>query len=307
MPNIFSTNSTFDDSRIIFIPVPWCTKKEHFFVKDGPIEILKASHKLNFCDPLLKELYECGMYMLSGDEQIYISTTDTLNDIDLKVYAKTKQILNSKKQVGIVGGSQAVITGAIKAISEKYINFGILQLDAHLNMKKSINEYDEDSIFRKIIEYCPTIKKITSVGVRDYSFNEIFYVKSRELLCCEIFFDETLCSAEFNGIPWNTQCFDIVSSLPKHVWISFDIDVLDPSLCPNTSKPVPGGLTYNKAIRILKYLVNYGHTIIGFDLCNVARCDKGLDARVGAKILYELACSLLISNELAEKDDEWLL
>jgi agmatinase len=95
--------------------------------------------------------------------------------------------------------------------------------------------------------------------------------------------------AAFNGVLWAQQCCDIVAALPEKVYISFDIDGLTPDNCPHTGTPVPGGLTYNQAIFLLKTLAKSGRKIIGFDLCEVAPSEQNeWDANVGARVLFKL-------------------
>jgi agmatinase len=105
------------------------------------------------------------------------------------------------------------------------------------------------------------------------------------------FFDEQLKSKQFTGVNWDTICRDIINELPQKVYISFDVDGLSPDLCPNTGTPVPGGLSFEQAVYLIKQLVSSGRTIIGFDLCEVGISPTDWDANVGARLLYHL-CNL---------------
>ena len=89
----------------------------------------------------------------------------------------------------------------------------------------------------------------------------------------------------------------IIESLPNWVYVSFDIDGLDPLLCPSTGTPVPGGLSFNEAAILLKRVVDSGVTIVGFDLNEVAPGPDGdeWDANVGARMLYKL-CSWMLKS-----------
>ena len=87
---------------------------------------------------------------------------------------------------------------------------------------------------------------------------------------------------------WKNICQRIVDTLPEHVYISFDIDGLEPSLCPNTGTPVPGGLSFQKAVYLLR-MVSSQRKIVGFDLCEVAPGDNEWDANVGARLLHKMA------------------
>ena len=92
----------------------------------------------------------------------------------------------------------------------------------------------------------------------------------------------------FLGQTWKSQCDEIIGRLPQHVYISFDIDGLHPSLCPNTGTPVPGGLQLEEVNFLFKQLVMSGRKIIGFDLVEVSPGGGDWDANVGARVLYSL-------------------
>ena len=104
------------------------------------------------------------------------------------------------------------------------------------------------------------------------------------------FFDQALADARFSGETWGQQCARIVAALPQEVYVSFDIDGLDPALCPNTGTKVPGGLSFPMACALLKTLVGSGRRLVGFDLTEVAPSKDGSewDENVGARLLYKL-------------------
>jgi agmatinase len=90
-----------------------------------------------------------------------------------------------------------------------------------------------------------------------------------------------------------------VADLPPRVWVSFDIDGLDPALCPNTGTPVPGGLSFAEAVGLLRLLTASGRKVVGFDLSEVAPGPDGRsrwDANVGARVLYKLIGFALMSQ-----------
>jgi agmatinase len=106
------------------------------------------------------------------------------------------------------------------------------------------------------------------------------------------FYDWKLREDQYMGMSWTTICNQIIAELPSHVYISFDIDGLDPKLCPNTGTPVAGGLELQQAFYLLSKLVDSGKTIIGFDLCEVTPGQDEWDGNVGARVLYKL-CNLM--------------
>jgi agmatinase len=100
----------------------------------------------------------------------------------------------------------------------------------------------------------------------------------------------------YEGKTWKFYCDNIIQELPDNVYISFDIDGLDPKLCPNTGTPVPGGLEINEVFYLFEKIVSSGKRIIGFDLSEVSPGDDEWDANVGARILYRLANIMSKSN-----------
>lgn len=103
------------------------------------------------------------------------------------------------------------------------------------------------------------------------------------------FYDRDLAEWKAHGQRWSHVVKRIVRSLPKHVFISFDIDGLEPTLCPHTGTPVPGGLSFNEAVSLLKAVVESGRTIVGFDLNEVAPGGTTeWDCNVGSRMLFKL-------------------
>jgi agmatinase len=112
------------------------------------------------------------------------------------------------------------------------------------------------------------------------------------------FFDEALKNETYEGKTWKQQADEIISHLPQKVYISFDIDGLQPGLCPNTGTPVAGGLEFAQAVYLLRKLAESGRTIIGFDLNEVAPGEDEWDANVGARLLYKLCVFAGKTNQI---------
>jgi agmatinase len=115
-----------------------------------------------------------------------------------------------------------------------------------------------------------------------------------------IFYDSFLKEGMNDGKSWKKQCKKIVAQLPQKVYISFDIDGLDPKLCPGTGTPVPGGLEFDQAVYLLKALVRSGREIIGFDLVEVAPGESEWNGNVGARLLYKLCNWMAVSQKKLE-------
>ena len=200
--------------------------------------------------------------------------------------------------VAVLGGDHSTPLGLMKALSKTHTSFTILQIDAHADLREKYEGFDfsHASVMFNALKI-PQVEKLVQVGVRDYCDEENNLIKENPKRI-KTFTDSHLKAQLFLGKTWASQVKSIISSLGEKVYISFDIDGLDPFLCPNTGTPVPGGLGFNQATFILQELQKSNKQIIGFDLCEVSpNIDKkdGWDANVGMRILYQLCCRALLS------------
>jgi agmatinase len=133
------------------------------------------------------------------------------------------------------------------------------------------------------------------VGIRDYCEEEWDYIvgsKNRVVT----YFDKELKDRQYDGQVWKTIADEIVKHLPDKVYISFDIDGLDPKLCPHTGTPVPGGLEVDQVFYICKKVLASGRKIVGFDLNEIGVSHDEWDENVGARCLFKLCNLLILSN-----------
>jgi agmatinase len=138
------------------------------------------------------------------------------------------------------------------------------------------------------------VKALVQVGIRDYCEEEMNLINSDKRV--STFFDRDLKRAQIEGKNWKTLVDAIIKKLPAKVFISFDIDGLDPKMCPNTGTPVPGGLEYEQAIYLMEALIKAKKKIIGFDLNEVAPGKDEWDANVGARLLFKMCHIILKAN-----------
>ena len=133
------------------------------------------------------------------------------------------------------------------------------------------------------------------VGYRDLGESEVALIE-REKERIHAFTDADIAWQLAQGASWASVVEQIVAPLPEMIHISFDIDGLDPSLCPNTGTPVPGGLGFRDVCVLLRAIAER-RRVISFDLCEVApAAENEWDANVGARILYKLAGCTLMSR-----------
>ena len=131
----------------------------------------------------------------------------------------------------------------------------------------------------------PQISKLVQVGIRDISHGEMALIQQSDGRVVT-YLDTQLKQNAYAGKSWLQQCQDIVSQLPEHVYISCDVDGLDPKLCPHTGTPVPGGLDLEEVYCLWREVWRSGRRIIGGDICETGNHEW--DGNVSARILYKL-------------------
>ena len=213
------------------------------------------------------------------------------------VYEKCKEQLDKGKKIGLLGGDHSVAYGIIKALSEKHSEFGILQIDAHCDLRKSFEglNHSHGSIMYNVLSDFSNIKKLVQLGIRDYCESEWNYICESDFRVVT-YFEKEIKERQFEGQTWSQLADEIIAQLPQKVYISYDIDGLDPKLCPHTGTPVPGGFELEQLNFLFKKILNSGRTIIGFDLCETGVSTDGWDENVGARVIFKMCNLMLCEN-----------
>jgi agmatinase len=213
------------------------------------------------------------------------------------VYEQSKELLGNGKLVGLVGGDHSTPYGYIKALSEKHGQFGILQIDAHCDLRTAYEGFifSHASIMHNVLTDFPEVTRLVQVGVRDYSNVEFDYICNSNHRIIT-YFDKEIKERQYEGQTWKHIVDEIVNHLPDKVYISFDVDGLDPKLCPHTGTPVQGGFDTEQVFYLFKKVVQSGKQLIGFDLNEVGISTNEYDENVGARILFKL-CNLLTTSQ----------
>jgi agmatinase len=333
--NIFGLPFTEEDARLVILPIPWeVTVSYNAGTARAADHVFIASLQVDLFDPEMKDLWKQGFYMRPTDKKIltksdflrkeaelyisYIAQGDevsankfmckTLRDINEGslflnnwVYEQTKDILAKGKLVGLLGGDHSTPFGYFKAIAEQYADFGILQIDAHMDLRKAYEgfNYSHASIMYNALEEIPQIKKLVQVGIRDFCDEEFDYMSNSDGRIVS-YFDKDIKEKLYEGEIWKNIVDDIVNQLPQNVFISFDIDGLNPKLCPHTGTPVHGGFEVQEIYYLFKKVIQSGRKIIGFDLNEIGVSRDEWDENVGARILYKLCNILTASNASSE-------
>lgn len=323
---IFGLPHSPDEAKVVLIPVPFeATTSYGGGTADGPAAILAASRQVDLFDLDTGKPYESGIAMLEIPAQVRAWNDEAkklaapiiaeggapkgdlrLAPIDALcekmngwVYETTRHWLEKGRLVGLVGGDHSTPFGCIKAHAERYPDLGILHLDAHADLREAYEGFtwSHASIMFNVLTRLPQVKKLVQVGIRDFCEAELEMIQSSRGRI-HTFFDARLQRARLDGMPWREAVDAIVAELPQRVYLSWDIDGLDPTLCPHTGTPVPGGLSFAMAQGLLEGLLRAGKQIVGFDLNEVAPgVGDEWDANVGARLLYKMIGWSLLSQQ----------
>lgn len=326
---VFGLPFSAAQSEIIVIPVPWeVTVSYGAGASEGPEAILDASFQVDLNHQDFPELWKLGIYMdeapthwkansdtykslaqpiiealESGEEVASFpalqSDLDTINKVCRELHTEVRERvlywMQQGKKVVLLGGDHSSPLGYYEALATKHDAFGILHLDAHMDLRIAYEgfTYSHASIMYNTLQI-PAVSKIVQVGIRDFCEQEVSVVQQSQSRV-KVFTDADLKAAAYEGKTWKQQCDEIINELPQKVCISFDIDGMYPWYCPNTGTPVPGGFSFEQATYLFNKLAESGKEIIGFDLVEVAPGEDDWDGNVGARMLFHM-CGVLAKN-----------
>ncbi len=331
--NLFGLPVTEPEARLVIVPVPWeVTVSYSAGTARAAENVRKASRQVDLYDPHHHDLWRKGFFMREVDKKIllksdylrkeaelyidYISSGEELEKNNFMcrslkeinegsrflnnwVHTQTSELIRQGKLVALLGGDHSTPFGFIKALAEKHDSFGILQIDAHCDLRRAFERftYSHASIMYNVLEELPAVSRLVQLGARDYCDEEIDYINASNGRVVP-FFDRHVKEALYEGATWQSVASRIIDALPEKVYISFDVDGLQPNLCPNTGTPVPGGLEPDQVFYLLRKLIESGRQIIAFDLVEIGVGDNDWDANVGARLLLQL-CNLLTASNPA--------
>jgi agmatinase len=204
-------------------------------------------------EELCKETYLAGIYTLPPLESDARGPAEMVNIIHHAI----ADILKHNKIPVILGGEHSISFGVVKAMKEKYTKISVLQLDAHADLRNyyQCSPYGHASVGRRISELCPLVQ----AGIRSMSAEEADFLKTGNVKQ----FSADFILEEQNG--WQKIC----ENLSGDVYITIDIDVLDPSVMPATGTPEPGGIYWKGLLRIIRE-VSKRCRVRGFDLVELS-------------------------------------
>ncbi|MFN8698128.1 MAG: agmatinase family protein [Flavobacteriales bacterium] len=320
--DIYGLPFNVEEADVVIVPVPWeVTVSYGSGASAGPAHVLESSYQVDLFHPEFPELWKAGIAMSAFPEQLELRSTelraqaeelisqiedgvdvsanlklssiqseinDACEQMNQHVERVVGELLDKGKLVGLLGGDHSTPLGFYRAQAARHETFGILHIDAHMDFRIAFEgfTYSHASVMYNAMSI-PQMEKIVQVGIRDFCEEEMGVAKKAGSRA-DIFFERDNRRAQFEGVTWKQLVDRMIDSLPEKVHISFDIDGLDPTLCPNTGTPVPGGLTFEEATYLLSRVAE-SRQVIGFDLVEVAPGQDDWNGNVGARLLFHLS------------------
>jgi len=262
-----------EDSRVEIIPIPYeATVTYRGGTKNGPRAIIEASHHIELYDEEIDdEPYRMGIYTAPVMEGLPLKPEIAIKEI----YRRITISLSSCRFPVILGGEHSITIGAVKAFVEQYPTLSVLQLDAHADLRNSYESspYNHACVMRRVKEYCPFL----ALGVRSLSEEEASYIKDKSL---------KVISAQkvMEDDDWKEV---VLRYLSDEVYLTVDLDVLDPSIMPAVGTPEPGGIGWYEILSILRYLAE-DKKIVGMDVVELSPLGENIAPDfLAAKLIYK--------------------
>ena len=247
---------SLDDARVVLVPVPYdSTTSYRGGARDGPAAIVTASRQLEDYDVELdRDISEVGIYTVPG---IVPDVSGPKAMIDV-VEEVVRRLAAPDRLVGLLGGEHSVTVGAVTAHAASHPDISVLYLDAHADMRDEYmgSRWGHASVARRLHEVCPLVE----VGVRSLSLEERRFIRDNEIPV--VFWPPE------NG---NAQSLarTVIDSLTPSVYVSIDLDVLDPAVMPAVGTPEPGGMGWHELIGLLRAVASE-RRIVGFDVVELS-------------------------------------
>ena len=270
--------SSWENSRVVFLPVPYDLTTSYLpGTRRGPMAILEASTHMELFDEVLeRETVRIGFYTLDALEAVASGPEEMVGRIQTFV----EPVLQADKFPVVIGGEHTVTVGTARAIKEKYPRVSFLQLDAHADLREGYEgtPYSHACVGRRLAELGPLVQ----VGVRSLSQEENLYLKNAPVKCFPWH--------SLSGTPdWVEQ---VCRPLTAEVYVTIDLDVLDPAIMPAVCTPEPGGLDWKTLTQFLAHLTRE-KTVVGFDVVELAPIPGFIAPDfLAAKLIYRFLGSI---------------
>jgi agmatinase len=262
----------FETSRVLVWPVPFeKTVSYGRGAAEGPAAIIDASRYMETYDEEIGgETSTIGIHTLPAME------ADLQPEQMMQaLYTETQRILGTGKFLCMLGGEHSISAPVVRAFRENFTKLSVLQIDAHADLRDSYegSPYSHASTMRRVTEVCPAVQ----VGIRSISSEEVLAVPR---IPTRIFYAKDI----VGKTAWINAA---VESLTEDVYLTIDIDGLDPSLVPSTGTPEPGGLGWYEVLELVRTLADR-RNVVGMDLVELCRSSaSNAPSFLAAKLIYK--------------------
>lgn len=261
--------STFEKSKVVILPIPYeATVSYGGGTARGPEAILKASHYVEFYDEETgREVFsEFGIATLEPIEISNLKDEDALG----LIYNTCGKLIENGKFVISLGGEHTITQALIAQFANKFKDLSVLQIDAHSDLRQEYNnnKYSHACVMARVCEYLSP-EKIVQVGIRAQAKEEADIIREKNITTL---YAHEIREGKYDKLGRTWQDY-VVKKLSNNVYVTFDIDGLDPSIMPSTGTPEPNGLYWNEVMQLLKSIGKH-KTVVGADLVELAPIDN---------------------------------
>jgi agmatinase len=330
---IFGLPADPGNAAALVIPIPFdATTSYRKGAAEGPEAVLRASRQVDLHDAHFGAFWKQGIAWVEPDPRIRrlnLKATERADRViavggriegrkgltrDLEkvnaigaelneiVRAEVDRALGAKKLPVLLGGDHATPFGAIAAVAERHPGVGVLHFDAHADLREAYEGFtwSHASILHNVATRLDGVSKIVQVGIRDFGERELAMIQGSKGRIATLF-DADWARAKIDGANLRELARKTLAQLPAEIHVTFDVDGLDPALCPNTGTPVPGGFAWHEACMWIEEIARSKKRVVGLDLNEISpgTMDKGTDswdAIVGARLLYKLIGAALATR-----------
>lgn len=259
-----------DESRVVVLPVPYdSTTSYRAGAREGPHAIISASRNMELFDLELGcDISRAGIHTLDELEPSMDSPAKTVSRVEEAVGA----IVEAGKFPVMLGGEHSLTAGAVRALAKKHPKMSVLQLDAHADLRDEYEDtkHNHACTMRRVREICTST---VQAGIRSMCDEELAYVKKEKP---RIFYGRSFDARE------------ILRGLADEVYVTIDLDVLDPSIMPSVGTPEPGGLMWEELMPLLREVCKR-KKVVGFDVMELAPLPGNIAPDfLAAKLTYKM-------------------
>ena len=264
--------SDFEKSRVLIWPVPFeKTVSYGRGTGEGPSSLINASRYMELYDEEIGgETCEIGIHTLQA-----IGVDLEPGQMMAELEQEAGRLLDTGKFLCMLGGEHSITAPVVRAFARRFSKLSVLQIDAHADLRDSFEGslHSHASAMRRVLESCPAVQ----VGIRSLSIEEARAIPS---LPTRIFYAK--------DIAGRTDWVDAaVDSLSENVYLTIDIDGLDPSLVPDTGTPEPGGLLWYEVLALIRTL-SAKRNVVGMDLVELSGSStSSVSSFLAAKLVYK--------------------